>query len=122
MRPRFLLDEHLQPSLAVAARRAGLNVVAVAATPLKGKSDQVILAAAVDQERILVTYDAEDFRPMVSEMVLAGIKVPGAVFIHSRTLRSNDLKGLLRALIELAARIERGEVDPSMGVMLTRRR
>jgi len=30
------------------------------------------------------------------------------------------LKGLLRALIQLAGRIERGEVDPSMGVTLTR--
>lgn len=120
MRPRFLLDEHLQPALAVAARRAGLNVVAIAATRLRGRADLAILKAAVAQNRILVTYDAEDFRPMLCELVLAGIKVPGAVFIHSKTFRSNDLKGLLHALIEMADRIERGEVDPSMGVMLTR--
>ena len=75
--------------------------------------------AAIEQGRIVVTYDAEDFRPLVSELSSAGINVPGAVFINSRTFRSNDLKGLLRALIQLAARIERGEVDPSMGITLT---
>lgn len=120
MRPRFLLDEHLQPELAAAAARAGLNAVAVCTTALKGKSDLAVLLAAIEQGRIVVTYDAEDFRPLVSGMTLAGIKVPGVVFINSRTFRSNDLKGLLRALIQLAGRIERGEVDPSMGVTLTR--
>jgi predicted nuclease of predicted toxin-antitoxin system len=120
MGPRFLLDEHFSPALAAAAVRAGLDVTAVVATDLRGRDDLRVLKAAVSQDRILVTYDLADFRPLLSEMVWAGIKVPGLVAVNSRTFRSNDLKGLRKALIRLAERIVRGEVDPSMGVTLTR--
>jgi len=76
MRPRFLLDEHLQPELAAAAVRAGLDAVAVCATALKGKSDLAVLLAAIDQDRIVVTYDAEDFRPLVSGMTWLESRFP----------------------------------------------
>jgi predicted nuclease of predicted toxin-antitoxin system len=120
MRPRFLLDEHLQPALAKAAIRAGLDVVAVAATDLRGRNDVTILRAAIAQGRILVSYNARHFIPLLRDFIRSGVKVPGLVTISSRTLRSNDFKGLLRALIKLSGRIERAEVNPSMGVTLTR--
>ena len=120
MRPKFLLDEHFPQSLAAAAVRARLDVLAVVATDLRGRDDLRILQAAVDQDRILITYDQRDFRPLLSEMIWAGVRAPGLVAVSSRTFRSNDLKGLLRALLRLAGRIERGEVDPSMGITLTK--
>jgi predicted nuclease of predicted toxin-antitoxin system len=118
--PRFLLDEHFDPRLGKAGRRAGLDVVAVAGTRLTGRDDLSILNAAMAEDRIVVTYDVEDFLPLVSAMAMSGIRIPGLVIVNSRTFRSSDLKGLLAALLALARRIERGEVDPSMGVTLTR--
>jgi predicted nuclease of predicted toxin-antitoxin system len=120
MAPRFLLDENFDPRLARAGTRAGLDVVAVAGTYLMGRDDLSILNIAIKEQRIVVTYDVEGFLPLVSALALSGIQVPGLLIVNSRTLRSNDLKGLLAAILKLAGRIERGEVDPSMGVSLTR--
>ena len=120
MPPRFLLDEHFDPKLAKAGARAGLDVSAVAGLHLMGRDDLSILNVAIKENRIVVTYDVEDFLPLVSVMALKGIQIPGLVIVNSRTFRSSDLKGLLAALLKLAGRLERGEVDPSMGVMLTR--
>jgi predicted nuclease of predicted toxin-antitoxin system len=120
MRPRFLLDEHLDPRLAQAAVRAGLDMTAVAGSEFAGRDDLAILGVAIAQGRILVTYDTRHFIPILRDVLRRGEVIPGLITVSTRTFRSNDLKGILRALIKLAARIERGEVDPTMGVTLTR--
>jgi len=120
VKPRFLLDEQLSRKLAEAAVRAGLDVTAVSGSELEGVDDRAILLAAASQERILVTYDVRDFVRHLRDLVNGGIRSQGLVRINSRSLRPDDLRGILRALISLAGRIELGEVDPSMGVTLTR--
>ena len=121
MRPRFLLDEHLSHKLADAARSVGLDVTAVVNSTWAGRDDASILHTAVAEGRILVTMDIGGFVPLLAEYFLQGARVPGLILINAKTFPSQDVKLLLRSLKGMADRIERGEVDPSMGVTLTRR-
>ena len=120
MKPRFLLDEQLSRKLAEAARSVGLDVTAVSDSPWAGRDDVAILGAAVAEGRILVTIDIGGFIPLITSSFLEGIRIPGLILIHPKTFPSQDVKVLLRSLKSMADRIERGEVDPSMGITLTR--
>ena len=120
MKARFLLDEQLSHRLASAGVRAGLDVVAVSGSELAGCDDLTILQAAVGQGRILVTFNIRHFAPLMNDLIHSGMAPKGLVKISPKSFHPGDLKGILRALIKLAARIERGDVDPSMGVTLTR--
>jgi len=120
VKARFLLDEQLSRKLAAAAVRAGLDVVAVSGSDLAGCDDLRILLAAGAQGRILVTFNIRHFVPLVTDLIHSGVTPKGLVKISPKSFHPGDLRGILRALIKLAERIERGEVDPSMGVTLTR--
>jgi uncharacterized protein DUF5615 len=120
VKPRFLLDEQLSPRLAAAAVREGFDVTSVVGSTLEGLDDLRVFLAATEQDRILVTYDIRDFVPLIMDLIHAGLEPRGLVKVSSKSFHPGDSKGILRALIRLANRIERGEVDPSMGVTLTR--
>jgi len=120
VKPRFLLDEQLSQKLAEAAQALGLDVKAICDSPLVGRDDVAILRAAVADGRILVTIDIGGFMPLIHEFFLEGTRIPGLILINPKTFPSQDVKVLLRSLKSMADRIERGEVDPSMGVTLTR--
>jgi len=120
VKPRFLLDEQLSPELAAAGVREGLDVTAVSNSELEGRDDRAILHAAIIQGRILVTLNVRHLVPILQDFVKSGARVPGLIKISSRTFPSQRLKPLLRSLKKMAGRIERGEVDPSMGVTMTR--
>ena len=122
MKPRFLLDEQLSRRLAEAAVRAGLNVVAVSGSDLAGCDDLRILLAASAQDRILVTFNTRHFVPLLTDLINSGVTPKGLVKISAKSFHPGDSRGILRALIEVAARIERGEVDPSLGITLTKGR
>jgi predicted nuclease of predicted toxin-antitoxin system len=120
VKPRFLLDEQLSLRLAEAAGRAGLDVTAVSGSDLEGVDDRTVLLAAAAQERILVTYDIRDFSRLMRDLVSGGVTPRGMLLIHPKSFRPDDLRGIRRALISMADRIERGEVNPSMGEALTK--
>ena len=120
MKPRFLLDEQLSQKLAEAARALGLDVRAVCDSTLAGRDDVAILSAAVADGRILITIDIGGFMPLLTKFFLEGTKIPGLILVNPKTFPSQDVKVLLRSLKSMADRIERGEVDPSMGITLTR--
>jgi predicted nuclease of predicted toxin-antitoxin system len=54
---RFLLDENLPRSAARVLRDAGHEVVAVVASPLRGKKDAELLRACNEDGLIFVTFD-----------------------------------------------------------------
>ena len=120
MRPRFLLDEQLSHKLAEAARTIGLDVTAVDNSTWAGRDDVSILHTAVAEGRILITMDIGGFVPLLAEYFLQGTKIPGLILINAKTFPSQDVKTLLRSLKRMADRIDRGDIDPSMGVVLTR--
>lgn len=59
-RIRFHLDENVDPNIASALRRAGIDVTTSQAANLLAESDTVQLDFARTQSRILVTHD-DDF-------------------------------------------------------------
>jgi len=120
VKPRFLLDEQLSPKIAEAARALDLDVRAVCGSTLEGRDDESILCAAVADDRILITIDIGGFTPLLTKFFNEGTRVPGLILVNPKTFPSQDRKVLLRSLKSMADRIERGEVDPSMGVTLTR--
>ena len=62
---KLLLDEMWSPVVARQLRARGHDVVAVAEREdLRTKSDAVILAAALEENRIVVTEDADDYRDL----------------------------------------------------------
>lgn len=95
-------------------------MAAVAASSLAGSDDLTVFRAALHEDRILITYDSADFTLLFGDLLREGVRIPGLVFVDSRTLPPSDVGGLARALAVLAARIETGAVDPSGGLFLTK--
>lgn len=57
---RFHLDEHVNPAIAGALRRRGINVTTTAEAGLRGTDDQSQTAYAWRERRVIVTHD-DDF-------------------------------------------------------------
>ena len=117
---RLLLDEHISPKVAMLARKSGVDTLAIAASPWAGMKDPEVLALATGEGRILVTYNIQHFAPLLADALAAGAVPPGVVYVDDKTVSPRDYAGLARALKELSDRVDRGEVNPSTGVFLTR--
>ncbi len=120
MRPRFLLDEMISPRVALEARRAGLDILAVAGSGRAGQEDRAVFRAAIGERRVLVTYNVADFMRIFGDLLKEGIDVPGVVFVSRKGFPTSDPGALLKGLLRLSRRIEEGEVDPASGVFLER--
>jgi predicted nuclease of predicted toxin-antitoxin system len=82
---RYLLDEHISPLVAARLRALGHEAVAVAEREsLRGGSDDRILEAAAAEDRVLVTYDVQDFGSLGANMAAAGEPHPGIILVSSR--------------------------------------
>lgn len=81
-RIRFHLDEHVDPDIARALRRHGVDVTTTVEVGLRTASDDTQLAFAVGEQRVVVTHDAGFLR-------LAGFSRdhPGIAYCH-KTSRS----------------------------------
>jgi predicted nuclease of predicted toxin-antitoxin system len=80
---RFLLDEGLSPLLVELLTDAGHDVVHARDSGLKRAADPIILAAALEQSRVLVTLDT-DFGAL---LVLSGASVPSVVLFRGEVTR-----------------------------------
>jgi predicted nuclease of predicted toxin-antitoxin system len=90
-RIRFHLDEHMDPDIAIALRRAGIDSTTAADQGLLGADDRVHLDQARAQGRVVVTDDA-DFLMLASSTT----DHPGIVFCR-RTRHS--IGDIIRFLI-----------------------
>jgi predicted nuclease of predicted toxin-antitoxin system len=120
VRPKYLLDEQISPRAAEALGKLGVDAEAVAGSAFAGLDDRAIFRHAIEAGRVLVTYDIQDMSLLLGDFIRAGTAVPGVVFAGTRTLPTNDLVGLARALARLADLEDRGEVNPSGGIFLSR--
>jgi predicted nuclease of predicted toxin-antitoxin system len=87
-RIRFHLDEHVDPAIATALRRAGIEVTTTIGAGLRTKDDETHLQFARSEERIIVTRD-QDF--------LAGstLKHSGIVFYTANQSMREIIEGLI---------------------------
>lgn len=105
-RIRFHLDEHVDPAVAIALRRAGIDVTTTNEVGLRTKDDKTHFNFARDEGRVIVTRD-KDFLRLIS----GAADHPGVAFYTA----SQSLKEIIEGLIlicevmaprEMAAHIE----------------
>jgi predicted nuclease of predicted toxin-antitoxin system len=80
---KLLLDEMYSPRLAETLRVAGMNASTVAELGLTGAADPEVLAAAIAEERVLLTENVADFSRISAEHLIAGRHHPGVLIALS---------------------------------------
>lgn len=120
MKPRFLLDEQISPRVARLAANLGVDARAVAGSSLAGLDDRAVFRKAIEEGRILVTYDIGDMSAILGDLLKEAVAVPGVIFVDRRTIPPSDSPGLARALARVGARIVSGDLEPAGGLFLAR--
>jgi hypothetical protein len=100
---QLLLDEQVSPVIAQQLRRKNAAIRIVSMQEWRdgsflGAEDAAILRGAHQQQLTLVTYDVHTILPLVKELSEAGESFSGVIFIDRRTVRQDDIGGLVRAL------------------------
>ena len=88
---RFLVDENLPRRFAEVLRAAGHEATHVVEHELAGATDETVMARALDERAILVTYDA-DFAAM---LVLGERQFPSVVLFRDQRRSPEQLARLL---------------------------
>ncbi len=103
---RLLLDAHIAPAVAGTLRSEGVDAVAVRdwldGNYRSAPDDQLLSAAAADS-RVLVTYDCRTIPVLLKEWAETGHHFTGVVLVDEKTVRQEDVGGLVRALRRLVA-------------------
>ncbi len=86
--PRFLLDEHIWGGLIRVGEELGADAVLIQTQLPTGTDDEVVLALASRQSRILLTSNAQDFAPLVAEWFLAGREHGSVIIVPGQTNRN----------------------------------
>jgi predicted nuclease of predicted toxin-antitoxin system len=90
-RIRFHLDEHMDPDIAAALRRHGVDVTTAVEAGLRTASDNTQFEFAEAQRRVTVTDDADFLR-----LAAANAAHPGIVICHRQFL---SIREIIRGLI-----------------------
>lgn len=122
MTTKFLLDEHISPRAARVLVEAGIDTTCVNGSFLTGKSDDLVLEAAIAEGRILVTYNRSDFEPLLAGYIARKAALPGLVFVHRPTWPTERPEALATELVSLAKRIDEGRQSAAYGLILSRPR
>lgn len=98
---RLLLDAHISPAVAQGLAVEGIDVVCLRdwedGNYRHAPDDQVLMAAAAEG-RVLVTFDRRSMQPLVKEWAETGRHHAGVIVIDRKTIRQNDIGGLIRAV------------------------
>src|SRR5882672_858487 len=89
-RIRFHLDEHVDPAIATALRRAGIDVTTTNEAGLRAKDDEAHLRFARDEKRVIVTRD-QDFLRLAS----GALDHSGIVFYAANQSMREIIEGLI---------------------------
>ncbi len=105
-RIRFHLDEHVDPAIATALRRAGIDVTTTNEAGLRTKDDEAHLQFGRAEDRVIVTRDQDFLRLGSGTLDHAGI----VFFISNQSIRE-IIEGLILIYevmlpVEMAKRIE----------------
>src|SRR5262249_8100311 len=71
---------------------------------LREADDAVLLTAAGEEARVLVTYDLHTIPALLTVWAHLGVSHAGVIFVHAQTIRQGDRGGQIRALLEFAER------------------
>jgi hypothetical protein len=101
-----MLDEDLPPSVAVGARRQGLDIVSVHEDGRAGQaiSDEDQLAFAAGQGRVLVTFNRADYQALDAQWRLRDRRHAGILWCSERVIPRRAIGDLILALQAAAVR------------------
>ena len=103
--PKLLLDENLSPSIALTLTREGYDVVHVRDRGMLHATDAQVFARAFDEDRIVVTFNCDDFR----KLARVATAHAGLVFFEdSGLLRDEQLDLVRQALGHIADELAGG--------------
>jgi predicted nuclease of predicted toxin-antitoxin system len=92
---KFYTDEHVASAVVKGLRERGVEVMTAAEAGLRGASDEVHLAHARAERRVLVSHDADFLR-----LHAAGTEHPGIAY-SPQTLPVGDLIRALMLLVQV---------------------
>ncbi len=99
---KLLLDEQISGRVAERLRTRGHDVIAVAErAALRGSSDIEVFDLAQAEDRVVVTYNRDDFLQIAREIGARNASHAGLVIVHPRRLPNNELARLAAALDSL---------------------
>lgn len=106
-RIRFHLDEHINPVIATALSRYGIDVTTTVEANLRTRDDDSQLAFARRENRVIVTHD-DDFLRMSSQSV----DHPGVAYCHKGARSIGEIIRALRLIYEVLSQEEmQGRVE-----------
>jgi predicted nuclease of predicted toxin-antitoxin system len=105
-RIRFHLDEHVEPAIATALRRAGIDVTTTIEAGLRTKNDEAHLQFARDEGRIIVTRDQDFLRVAAQKSDHSGI-----VFYTANQSMREIIEGLILIYEVMTANEMAGNIE-----------
>ena len=99
---RFLIDENLSPALVAPARERGFEAMHVNHLGLRTETDWELLKVVVDQDWVLVTNNAIEFRGRYRDIELH----PGVIFLLPAVRRPDQVQLFEAALDHPQARAD----------------
>jgi len=117
---RFLLDEHINPSVAIQLRRKGCDAISLHEGHHLGLLDHEVLELAAAQCRSIVTYNVIDFEALAGQWFARNRSHSGIVLVHEKTIPQRTVGGLVRALASLADRYPGPRALDDQVIYLTR--
>lgn len=99
----ILLDEHLSPKIATGLKRLNLPIAIHSMNEWRegrflGRPDADCLAEAAGNGLTFVTYDCRTIPTLVKAWREQGRSHAGILYVDQRTIASDDIGGLVRAL------------------------
>jgi len=114
--PRFLIDENLSPALVEPARRRGFEAMHVNYLGLRTETDWDLLKVIAEQDWVLVTNNAIEFRGRYRDIELH----PGVIFLLPAVRRAEQLRLFEAALHHVS--IDGDMVNRALDVAFDRNR
>jgi predicted nuclease of predicted toxin-antitoxin system len=101
----YLDDDSAWPLLARLLANAGHDVALPTAIGMSGQDDAVHLAWAVEQDRVLLSHNHDDFRNLHNLIMKVGGRYPGILIVRRDNDPKRDLspRGIVRAIGNLLA-------------------
>jgi hypothetical protein len=119
---KLLLDEMYAPAVAEQLRTRGHDVVSIHDPDyrrLEGAPDKDVFAAALAEERALVTENVPDFRRLEADALAGGEAVPGLLFTSNRQFPRGE-PGTTGHLVEALHALLNEAPTPERSIFLKR--
>jgi predicted nuclease of predicted toxin-antitoxin system len=104
---RLIFDAHIPLAVAEGLTRAGAEAITMPASRegrLRTAKELDIRAEAKTDGRMLVTFDLRTIPRLIRVWAAEGRSHAGVILVDDKTIRPNDIGGLIRALLDVVNR------------------